>query len=268
MDDFFNDSLHILGLFAKEGAGLALAHLEYSIPAALFVVLALYWHETGRFPLVGDIVRILWIPINLIYAGLWVIGGVLSLILDIMGLFPNVKPAILFFTLILSLQDSRFYILLAFLFLLFWQGVDTGRLRYGMNHYPRAKRTPERPAPRAKTEKPKPAPKLPQRKESPPIPPPLVTIAAAARGRVHGEQELIQLLPPHLGQLIAGAEPQPSDRRPPLLKPLLRGMLLFPFWLLLLPVRLLRKPKKRGKQEAEAETLPIDSVATSEASNE
>jgi hypothetical protein len=260
MADFLTDYLQMLGEFATACIQLALTHMDYSIPAALVVALALYWRETGRFPIVGAIVRLLWLPLNLLCGVLWIIGGVLNLILRFMDIFTNLKPALLFFVLILSFNDARFFILLAGLFFLFWQGIDTERLRYGMNYYPRAKRTPERPAPRAKVEKPKPAPKLPQRKESAPIPPPLVTIAAAARGRVHNEQELIQLLPPHLGQLIASAAPAPSDRRrPSWLKPFLRRLLLFPFWLLLLPVKLLTKSKQQP-----AQAIP----ATSEAGNE
>jgi len=262
MDEFLSHVVGTMGLFATASLELALSRLDYSIPAALFIALALYWHETGRFPIVGLIVRILWIPINLIYAALWLVGGVLSVILGILDFFPKTKPAILFFALLLSLADARFYLLLGFLFLLFWQGVDTAKLRQAMNYYPTAKRTPERPAPRAKVEKPTPPPKLPQRKESAPkiTPPPLVTIAAAARGKVHSERQLIAQLPPHLGQLIAnaGAGAAPSTRRPSLLK----RVLLFPLWLLLLPVRLFRKPQKPKKQPAQA--IP----ATSEASNE
>jgi len=50
--------------------------------SVFIIALVLFWYTTGRFFLVGWLVRIAWLPINLLCAILWIIAVIINTILD------------------------------------------------------------------------------------------------------------------------------------------------------------------------------------------
>jgi len=55
--------------------------MEISI-AAFLIALVAFWYSTGRFFIVGWMVKIIWLPINILCALLWVIAVIINTILD------------------------------------------------------------------------------------------------------------------------------------------------------------------------------------------
>lgn len=274
--DIITDIFNILASIALQGLELALNYPAYSIPAFIFLILAAYWRQTGRFPAIGFLVRLLYIPINLLALSLWVVFGFLNGLSKALCSWQSFSGVLLFVLILLTLKDiGYFFSIPAFLLLLRFR-VDTTTLSGLVTYYPRAKRQAE-PRP---VKPPRPvkaaAPTFPGKPAQPAAPPPVVQVAASVSGSQRKASQLISELPPHLQALIAGAgaeaEAEATERRKvPLLKLVLRSLLLLPFWLLLTlikPFKRGRKPQAEGEAQttAEAEAEAIPDPITSEAS--
>lgn len=270
--DIITDIFNILASIILQGLELALNYPAFGIPAFIFLCLAAYWRQSGRFPVIGFLVRLLYIPINLLALVLWVVCEFINGLSKALRNWQSFSGVTLFVLILLTLKDiGYFFSIPAFLLLLRFR-VDTSNLSELATYYPRAKRTPE----------PRPAkPPCPARAAAPPIPgkptppaapPPVVQVAASVSGSPRKASQLISELPPHLQALIAGAgaeaDAEAAERRKvPLLKLVLRSLLLAPFWLLLAlikPFKRGRKPQAEGEApgEGEAITDPLTSEAS------
>jgi hypothetical protein len=259
--------INITVSFVAAILGYSLDNPESSIPAFIFLCLAAYWRQTGRFPVVGFLVRLLYLPINLLASVLFVVGKVINAFLDLLDMFAPLKGLTFLLLIIMGLENGYYFLLAGVLALLLRFGLETEPLRYTASYYPRAKRRPQ-PKPKAA----KPAPKaVPPRNKPEPMPaaPPIVQVAAPALGSSHPFSQLVNELPPHLQALVGGAVPEPEAeaaerRKVPLVKLVLRSLLLLPFWLLFLFIKPVKAVFGKQKQpEPEKEPRPLSSEASS-----
>jgi hypothetical protein len=174
-----------------------------------FAVLALYWHNTGRFFLVGWLVKILWLPINAVMAVLWFFAVVFNLFFDFIRnnlIFKRIiflcLIGLIYFIYSVHPEHLILYLILSLLaFYLVMFGLNEEAIRHKIFYLPTAKRTPTRKIRQPKAAKPKKAPLSGTRQvmDSPPI----VQLATdKPRGKFETEQEIIGKLDPHLQQLL------------------------------------------------------------------
>lgn len=242
MQDLISAIASIFVLIVSEFIRFTLDYPTYAIPLFAFGGLVIYWRETGRFPVIGWLVRWLYLPINLLACVLWLMLTPLKGLIGLLDYVPVFKLALLLFSVLLCWQNPLFIGFTLLLLLAFTVGINTQRIQARINYYPTAKRTP---APKVKQAKALPAIK-PLKPAAPTLqPPPLVAIAVTRQGSAYSEQQLISALPPHLQTLMVSkrieqpAAPSKSYTQKPI-KLVLRSLLLLPLWLLLLPVRGIR----------------------------
>jgi hypothetical protein len=186
---------------------LLLQHLGVvMIGALLFLSLAIYWRETGRLFLIGWLVRLLWLPVNVAFIGVWFLSIVLAVIVEIIRNSKFLKTVVTLGSAWFAYENVLFIPVVVYVFYVLWFGVDTERVYQGIFYYPKPKRTPQ---PSIKVPKPPPPAKIakvmrPEKetKKAAKQPPPLVTITAKVGGSFENEAGLIAKLAPHLQALI------------------------------------------------------------------
>jgi hypothetical protein len=174
-----------------------------------FAVLALYWHNTGRFFLVGWLVKILWLPINAVMAVLWFFAVVFNLFFDFIRnnlIFKRIiflcLIGLIYFIYSVHPEHLFFYSILSFLaFYLVMFGINEEAIRHKIFYLPTAKRIPPLKVRKPKAAKPKKATISSKGQET--GQPPIVQIATdKPRGKFETEQDIISKLEPHLQQLL------------------------------------------------------------------
>lgn len=258
--------INVTNLFISALLDFALDNPAFSIPAFLFLIFASIWRQTGRFPVVGYIVRLLYLPINFVFLVLWLASSLLLAVSRLLRFSQSFSGVLLFVLILLTLKDIDYFFTIPAFFLLLVFRADTEALREKITYYPRARR---RPPPKQKPARPLPAPKaapLPNKPQPAPAAPPIVQVAASVGAAPYKFNQLIGELPPHLRELVGGAAPAEPEaeaeatgcRKVPLLKLVLRSLLLLPLGLLLLLAKPFRKQKQPGQ-----ETQPLTSEANS-----
>lgn len=194
----------------KNLIGLAAGTTEFFYSGVVvFIVLALYWYNTGRFFLVGWLVKILWLPINFLMTLLWFFAVVFNLFFDFIRNNIMFKRLIflclvgsLYFIYSVHPEHLIFYSILSFsAFYLVMFGLNEEAIRHKIFYLPTAKRTPARKVRKPKAIKPKKATVSSKGQET--GQPPIVQIATAKpRGKFESEQDIISKLEPHLQQLL------------------------------------------------------------------
>lgn len=172
------------------------------ISTMIFLVLTVYWRETGRLFFIGWIVRILWLPINLAFIGLWFLSIILSVIVEIIRSSKFLKTVVTLGSAWFAYENMFFIPLVVYIFYVLWFGVDTERVYRGIFFYPKAKRTPPPKIRIPKPLKPNKALKQDKATKRKVKPPPLVVITAKSGGSFENEAGLIAKLEPHLQELI------------------------------------------------------------------
>lgn len=175
----------------------------------VFVVLALYWYNTGRFFLVGWLVKILWLPINFLMALLWFFAVVFNLFFDFIRnniifkrlIFLCLIGLIYFIYSVHPAHLLAYSFLSFFIFYLVMFGINEEAIRHKIFYLPTAKCSVYRSVSKPKTIKPKKATVSGKGQET--GQPPIVQIATdKPRGKFETEQDIISKLDPHLQQLL------------------------------------------------------------------
>lgn len=178
--------------------------------AVLFVVLALVWWQTGRFAVIGFIVRLLWLPINLLTFTLWMVAIVMNRVFDTIRNVGFLNRAI---TIVLTLAciwsyfeaPALLYGLVPFTLLLFYFisfGIDEQRLRYAIFYLPKPKRLLQKSIRTPKEGRAEKSTKSANKKGQASEKIPVVAIVAKTSKNYENEAEIIQQLDPHLRQLM------------------------------------------------------------------
>lgn len=171
----------------------------------VFLLLALVWYTTGRFFLIGWLVKILWLPLNVLSVFIWVFAAFgVNVIFDILR--SNVA-----FSRVLSLgligacyyvfeYSGEYFVPLLIVSLLFFYllkfGLNENRL-YGWIFYsPKARRTPP-PKPDKEHKK-----LMEDEKKAELLPRPLARLLVEQQSGFATEGQIIERLDEHLQRLI------------------------------------------------------------------
>lgn len=181
-----------------------------------FIGLALYWYNTGNFFIIGWIVKILWLPINILCVFLWIAAVFINrLILDFIR--NNYKLKIIVFgALIWACYYANIYEPTLFIFsiicavifsLLIIFGINEDLIKAGIFYLPSTKRTPIKKIKKPKARKPEkqksnPVNEKKQKHEALPV----VQILATDGSKFETEREIISKLPQHLKDLMGVTE--------------------------------------------------------------
>jgi hypothetical protein len=174
-------------------------------PIIAFLIVAIYWRETGHFAVIGWLVRIVWIPINIVFVFIWIFSIILSLIADMIRGVKLLKFLVFCGIVFLGYWNYYFIPLSVFIFYMVWFGIDTEGVKKYIFFYPQAKRIP---APKIKSPKPLKPPKAAKlferkEKEKEAEKPPLVKIVVPTNRGFENENAIIGKLEPHLQALIS-----------------------------------------------------------------
>lgn len=176
----------------------------------VFTILALIWYNTGRFFIVGWIIRLLWLVVNLVCITLWIVvlflngffdslrsSFIISRIIYLGGVGLNVylyyqDPEILIYTVIPTLT----------LMYLVKFGINEGRVKGWIFYAPKPKQKFERPqkAPKAKADKP-PAE----------LTKPMVRLMVKPQRHCETLEEIKALLAPEQKSLVDGVNRRPLE---------------------------------------------------------
>jgi hypothetical protein len=173
------------------------------IGGIVFLLLAIFWYQTGRLFLIGWLVKVLWLPINVICAVLWIFTAfVVNIFFDILRGFV-LLVRLLSLTLIALCafsfyQNSEFAIPLVIVSMVFFYllkfGVKEERLYRWIFYSPKAKRTPVPKSKHRKLQEDEPKAEL--------LPRPLVRLLVKPQRNFETEAKIINKLDDHLQQLI------------------------------------------------------------------
>lgn len=184
----------------------------YLLGVGAFLLVALYWFFTGRWPIVGLLVAVAWVPVNLLFGLLWLLGLPLAMLDRMIPQLVKWVFCVLFLmgASVPGPDQETLLVLAALLAYLLFLNVPMAFFKRGAFYQPRALRYPSPRPP-----KPKRAFTLPgwKRKGKEKHPLPVVKVVAAAGGSVLGEQEMIRQLPRHLRELLSPA-PLASPMKP------------------------------------------------------
>lgn len=180
----------------------------------LFLLLAIAWQQTGRFFVVGWLVRLLWLSVNLAAVPLWIAAVVLNIFLDMLrasyGVLRATVILILAFNVVVYLEnpDGLYFTVppTLIIFYLLKFGVNEERVKGWIFYSPKPRKIPApRPKPlREKGKKAQKAAPTAAEKGREALQPQAVRIVVKRTKETKREADIIALLPAHLRNLIRG----------------------------------------------------------------
>jgi hypothetical protein len=117
---------------------------------SVFLLLAIFWYQTGRFFLIGWLVKIAWLPVNVTCFFLWIFTSFVNSAFNILRanfwFITALNVGLLVFCYISYRDNAPYFIQQVIATLVFFYlikfGLDEGRVKTWITYSPQAKRTP------------------------------------------------------------------------------------------------------------------------------